>query len=84
MTLNDLLTFYLRAPEALGGGIKKAKELAAQIAWRDPAEKVATLWHGLKRSGRSSMLPSIIYGLRSRSILKIRGVLWILRSCLGK
>jgi Flp pilus assembly protein TadD len=36
--LRDLLTFYLRAPETLGGGLKKAEELALHIAGKDPAE----------------------------------------------
>jgi tetratricopeptide (TPR) repeat protein len=36
--LGDLLTFYLRAPEMVGGGIKKAEELAQHLAGRDPAE----------------------------------------------
>src|SRR5579864_8160487 len=34
----DLLDFYLEAPGLLGGGIRKAEELAAHIARTDPAE----------------------------------------------
>lgn len=36
--LNDLFTFYLKAPEILGGGINKAEELALRIAQIDPPE----------------------------------------------
>ncbi|HEY6340855.1 MAG TPA: hypothetical protein VIY49_05130 [Bryobacteraceae bacterium] len=36
--LNDLLSFYLRAPAFLGGGIERAVGLARHIARIDPAE----------------------------------------------
>jgi Flp pilus assembly protein TadD len=36
--LSDLFTFYIKAPEMLGGGIKKAEELALHIAQIDPSE----------------------------------------------
>jgi Flp pilus assembly protein TadD len=36
--LSDLFTYYLKAPEMLGGGIKKAEDLAVHIAQIDPAE----------------------------------------------
>jgi len=36
--LGDLLDFYLEAPGFLGGGIRKAEELAGRIARTDPAE----------------------------------------------
>ena len=36
--LNDLLEYYLEAPGILGGGLEKAKAIAARIAQVDPAE----------------------------------------------
>src|SRR5215472_2452463 len=36
--MGDLLTYYLTAPEMLGGGIKRAQELAVRISRQDPAE----------------------------------------------